>query len=236
LSIFEIIYKKSRQIMKQLIILFSIIPFFIFSQEHFNYKKDFENILKETKSKKSEFYYDRLLERYNKIDTTLTNKQMLSLLIGFTDNKNYKPYKDIDFGRNLYKLNEDEKFDEVIKNGNEFLKTHPFDLKTLYETSYACHKKGDETYAENYLIKAMLIFKAMIYSGDGKSIDTPSFALNPSDGQELIRKGIGAKIEKMGSGQDKNGYFIDILDARFEDNSPQTLYFIIPHAIKKMFE
>lgn len=222
--------------MKQFIILFSFIPLFFFSQENFNYKRDFDNILKETKNQKSDIYYDTLLERYHKTDTTLTGKQLVSLLIGFTGNKNYKPYKDIEFSTNLYKLNDEQKFDQVIKDGNEFLKTHPFDLKTLYETSYAYHNKGDEASAENCLIKAMLIFKAMIYAGDGKSIDAPAFALNPIDGQEFIKKGIGAKIGKMASGRDKNGYFIDILDAQFDDGSSQTLYFIIPHATKKMFE
>lgn len=125
----------------KLLIFLSFIPLFIFGQENFNYKRDFENILKETKNKNSEFYSENLMERYTKTDTTLTDKQMLSLLISFTDNKIYKPYKDIGFGRNLYQLNEKEKFDEVIKSGNEFLATHPFDLKTLYEVSYAYHKK-----------------------------------------------------------------------------------------------
>lgn len=221
--------------MKTFIILFSFIPLFIFSQ-NFDYKRDFENILKESQDKKSNLYYGNLLTRYKKSDTTLTNKQVLSLLIAFTANKNYKPYKDIDFGRNLYQLNDDEKFDEVIKTGDEFLNTHPFDIKTLYETSYAYYKKGNQEIADSYLTKATLIFKAMSYSGDPKSIDTAFFALNPSDGQEFIRKKIGAKIGFMGSGEDKNGYFLDILEAIFKDETRQTFYFIIPHATKKMFE
>ena len=208
----------------------------IFGQENFIYKKDFEKILKETKSKNSEFYYDALVEKYNKIDTTLTDKQMLSLLIGFTDNKNYKPYKDIDFGRKMYKLNDESKFDEVIKEGVEFLKSHPFDIKTLFEVSYAFHKKGDEIQAKNYLIKGNQIFKAMYFSGNATSIDTPAFALNPGDGQDFIKKAIGGKIGKMGSGRDKDGYFIDMLELIMENEESQTLYFIIPHATKKMFE
>ncbi|SHK76371.1 DUF4919 domain-containing protein [Chryseobacterium polytrichastri] len=222
--------------MKHFIILFSFIPLLIFSQENFNYKRDFENILKETKNNKSDIYYGNLLERYNKIDTTLTDKQILSLLIGFTSNKFYKPYKDISFGRNLYKLNDENKFDQVIKDGNEFLKNHPFDIKTLYEVSYAYYKKSNKEFANAYLVKARMIFKSMIYSGDAKSIDNAAFALNSADGQDFINKAMRANIGKMGSGQDKNGYFIDILDANLEDGSTETLYFIIPHATKKMFE
>ena len=119
---------------------------------------------------------------------------MLALLIGFTENKFYKPYKDTDFGRNLYKLNDENKYDEVIKNGNEFLENHPFDIKSLYEVSYAYHKTNQRILADKYLVKGMMIFKAMYYSGSAETMEIPAFALNPSDGQDFIKKGIGANI------------------------------------------
>lgn len=221
--------------MKKITFLFLLISLLIFSQRNFEYKKDFENILQETKDKNSNLNYDKLLDRFNKIDTTLNDKQVLALLISFTDNAHYKPYKDLEFGRNLYKLNDDQKFDEAIKEGNKFITNHPFDLKTLFELSYAHYKKGNQTLADSYLLKTTMIFKAIIYSGDGKSIDTPMFALNPSDGQDFIRKAFGTKIGKMASGRDKNGYFVDILEMKDGADS-QMLYFIIPHATKKMFE
>lgn len=87
--------------MKQIILLLLFIPILAFSQTNFNYKKDFDKILKESKNKKSEFYYEDLLSRYNKVDTTLSNPQVLALLIAFTDNKFYKPYKDLEVGRKL---------------------------------------------------------------------------------------------------------------------------------------
>lgn len=221
--------------MKIISFLFLLIPICLFSQTNFDYKRDFENILNESKNRDSDLSYDKLLDRFNKIDTTLTNRQVLTLLIGFTDNSNYKPYKDLEFGRNLYKLNDEQKFDEAIKDGNQFIAKHPFDLKTLFELSYAYYKKGNQKLADAYLMKTTMIFKAMIYSGDGKSTDTPMFALNPSDGQDFIRKAFGAKIGKMGSGRDKNGYFIDMLEMKDGEES-QMMYFIIPHATKKMFE
>ena len=222
--------------MKNYLFLLLIIPGFLFGQGNFEYKKDFEKILNETKKKDSELNYSNLLKRYNKIDTALTDRQVLSMLIAFTDNKYYKPYKDIDFGRNLYKLNDDGKFEDVIKSGNEFLSNHPFDIKSLVEVSYAYFKTNNKKEADKYLIKTDQIFKAMFYSGDSKSIETPAFALNPSDGQDFIKKAIGAKIGKMGSGRDDNGYFIDMLEAKFDDGEGTMLYFIIPHATKKIFE
>ncbi len=154
--------------------------------------------------------------RYNKVDSTLTGKELLSMLISYTDVKNYKPYLDIDVGRNLYKLNEDKKYDEVIKSGQTFLTKHPFDLKTIFEVSYSYHKLVEQKKADDYMLKGIQIFKAMNYSGDGLTIENPMFALNPADGHYFIFKPLVANIGTMGSGSDKDGNFIDILQAKFE--------------------
>ena len=67
-------------------------------------------------------------------------------------------------------------------------------------------------------------------------MDTPAFALGPADGQDFIYKADGAEIGTMGSGRDKDGNFIDILEAKFEGDKKMNLYFIIQHATDKMFE
>jgi hypothetical protein len=76
----------------------------------------------------------------------------------------------------------------------------------------------------------------MYFSGDGTTIETPAFALGPADGQDFIYKVVDADIGTMGSGRDKNGNFIDILEAKFENGKRMNLYFIIQHATDKMFD
>lgn len=93
-----------------------LFPFFILAQKNFTYKKDFDRILKESKNKKSDLFYPNLLERFNKADSTLTDKEVLAMLIAFTDDKHYKPYKDFAFPGELYKMNEENRFEEVIKS------------------------------------------------------------------------------------------------------------------------
>jgi tetratricopeptide (TPR) repeat protein len=72
---------------------------------------DFENLAKQTKSKKSKFYYRSLLNMFN-ADAELTDEQAYMLLIGFTEQKAYKPYS-LD-GDVIFKLNSEENFDEAI--------------------------------------------------------------------------------------------------------------------------
>ena len=56
----------------------------------FDYHKDFGRILEESRDEKSDLNYDKLLKRFNRCDTTLTDFETLALLIGFTANKHFQ--------------------------------------------------------------------------------------------------------------------------------------------------
>jgi hypothetical protein len=204
-------------------------------QSTFNYKDDFKNILAKTKDENDSLAYSKLLIRFNNNDTTLSDFEVLALLIGFTDKHEYKPYQDLDTEREIYKLNGDKNYAAALRLGQKFVKTHPLSEKTLFEIAFSFHKLNKEDSANYYLYRGQKIFKAMYFSGDGKSKETPTFALGPADGQDYIHKFVGADIGIMGSGKDNNGNFLDILEAKFEDGKSLTLYFIIQHATNKMF-
>lgn len=212
-----------------------------FGQTSFNYKDDFKTVLAKTKNQNDNLSYDKLLKRFTTNDTTLTDFEVLALMIGFTDKPEFKPYSDLSKEREIYNINGDGKFQEALDSANVFLKTHPLSVKVLFEKAYSFHKLGQEDSAAFYAYKGRRIFKAMYFSGNGKSPETPTFALGPADGQDYIYKYIGskiggAKIGMMGSGSDKNGNFIDILEVVPNNGSTSyKLYFIIQHATDKMF-
>jgi Domain of unknown function (DUF4919) len=64
-----------------------------FGQESFDYDKDFKVLLELSKDSVDRLFYPRLLERFNKNDSTLTDREVVALMIGFADNVNYKPYQ-----------------------------------------------------------------------------------------------------------------------------------------------
>ena len=217
------------------LLLFLAVGQIAFRQTTFNYQQDFKTILEKTKTSNDNLSYDKLLTRFSINDTTLTDQEVLALLIGFTAKPEYKPYNDLDKEREIYKLNGEKKYQEGLDEGMKFIKTHPLSIKTLFEIAYSYHKLGNEDSAQYYAYKGQRIFQAMYYSGNGKSPETATFALGPADGQDYIHKFVGADIRTMGSGKDKNQNFLDILEAKFEDNQTVTLYFIIQHATDKMF-
>ena len=223
-----------------LIIMLLISAISVFGQTTFNYKNDFKKILERTNDANDNLSYNKLLKRFIVNDTTLTDFEVLALLIGFTDKPEYKPYLDLHTERKIYDINDKGKFQEALDSANLFLNTHPFSVKVLFEKAYSFHKLEQEDSAAFYSFKGRRIFKAMSFTGNGKSPETPTFALGPADGQDYIKKFIGyqiggAKIGKMGSGSDKNGNFLDILEVVPKDGSvPYSLYFIIQHATDKM--
>src|ERR1700749_2753486 len=175
-------------------IILLLFAFTFFGQSTFNYKDFYKKILDKTKNASDNLSYNKLLKRFQANDTTLTNYEVLALLIGFTGKPEYKPYEDLETEREIYKLNGEKKYEEGLKLGKKFLKTHPLSVKTLFEISYSFHKLNKEDSSDIYMYRGAKIFEAMYFSGNGKSPETPTFALGPADGQDYIYKFVGAGI------------------------------------------
>ncbi|MDP3555793.1 MAG: DUF4919 domain-containing protein [Bacteroidota bacterium] len=205
----------------------------VYGQTTFNYKDDYKKVLAKTKDQNNNLSYDKLLKRFSANDTTLTDFEVLGLLIGFTDKPEFKPYTDLNKEREIYKLNGEDKFQAALDSANIFLKKHPLSQQAIIEISYSYYKLNNKDSSDFYMYQFRRIMKAMDFSGDGKEI--PIFALGPADGQNYIRKYLSAKVGSMGSGSDKNGNFLDILEAKYKDGTSESLYFIIQHATDKMF-
>ncbi|MXN92973.1 DUF4919 domain-containing protein [Flavobacterium sp. Sd200] len=226
---------------KTFLILLILLSFISKSQsldtiQQFNYKKHFELIVKESKKRGSNYLYETQLQKYNNNESQ-TNLEVLALLIGFTESKNYDPYADIFLDKTIYDLNEEKKFDEAIAQGKAILAQKPFIIPILREMAYAYSQKGENEKAEQYMIRTGKIYNAMFYSSKstGININEAMFALGPKDGQYFIKYFIEAPLGDMGSGSDENGYFIDILSTTFK-NKEAIFNFNIDHAMKKMRE
>ncbi|GAA5042752.1 hypothetical protein GCM10011506_45570 [Marivirga lumbricoides] len=221
--------------MKQMLLTFIFVIIFnpLYGQESFDYHKDFNKILELSQDSLSTFYYPMLLDRFNKNDSTLTDLDLIALQIGFTTNKHYEPYQTIDTEEEIMNLINQKKYDAAILMSNEFLKTNPVNFTALMEKGFAYMLLQNDS-ALFYKDKFMMILNSVMASGNG-TIDNPFFVLSPRDGQTLITHIFGGSIGMMGSGDDPNGYFVDILEMKKEGKEPVKLYFNINHAIEKMF-
>lgn len=202
----------------------------------FDYNRDFKTLLAETQKSGSAYYYDTQLKKFN-IGAEQTDMEVLALLIGFTANEHYQPYRDIFVDKALYDLNEEEKYLEVIEKSDLILAINPFLIKVMKEKQYAYSKLGKQAEMDAINVKMVKIYNAMYFSSTdgGKTIGNAMFALHPKDGQYFIKYVIKSKIGTMGSGSDGKGNFIDILEAKIDGESVM-MYFNVDHAARTMMK
>ena len=195
----------------------------------FNYERDFNYYLEESKRDRSKYNYSTLLTRFLNFDKSLSNNEVLALLIGFTANKNYKPYGNVDKEREIMSLIGSKEYKKSLDISEKLLKTNPLNFTALIEEGFALMKINDDK-TEFPSFSSRQVVDAILWSGDG-SYNSPYFVLSPIDGQTIIKYIFGESIGTMGSGSDENGYFLDILEMNTEKESINQ-YFIIEHAVK----
>lgn len=162
----------------------------------------------------------------------MTNLDVIALQIGATGEKNFKPYETMTDEQEILVLVSSGKFEKAIEKCDELLKKSPLNFVALMEKSFS-YMKLNKPDAAIQKEKFMQVVNAIFWSGNG-SIEHPYFVLGPSDGQFIIRYILGKSIGIMASGQDKNKYFIDILELKDDSNS-KTLHFIINQASSTIF-
>jgi len=209
----------------------------LFSQEliDFNYKRDFEKILKESNNKKSQYYNKTLLPRFLKGDSTLSQEQVLAMQIAFTANKKYWPYTHLKKERDIWLLNDEGKHEEALKHCDTILNSNPFNLLANREKSYALQKLNRDSF-EIFFKRFEMLVNTNLSTGTGFSIDSSWFVLGPADGQLLITTVFAARVCYMGSENDSNGFFHDVLGMKINEvDYCAKLYFNIHHAANRMF-
>lgn len=219
----------------------------------FNYHKDFKNIIDSSQNNESRLYYHRLIKRFLDNDSSLTKYETLALMIGFTENPHYRPLEDMEKEQEIFEHNKNEEFQTAVVKSRRYLPTHPLSLLVLREISYA-YQQLSKDYARNFVMDTAIMFQdsgkyfmdlndkimeAMIFSGKGKTPETPIFSMGLADGEYFIFN-VGYKIESDGVKEtkdtewNKDGDFVEVITALTDNVNARKFYFVIQHAKKKI--
>ncbi|MEO6671721.1 MAG: DUF4919 domain-containing protein [Ferruginibacter sp.] len=199
----------------------------------FNYARDFKMIVEKTKDKTSAWYYHKLLPKYLNEDSTISKQQTLALMIGFTEDPHFKPWEDLQTEKEIFELNDSTDYQGSLDASKIYLQTHPFSLRILNERSYSYNQlrmKDSADYFMNFVDKVM---NAMIYSGKGKTPETPVFSLGLADGEYFIPN-VGMTVAGKTTDWNKNHHFVEVIDAMNEMGVHANYYFVIQHAKDKI--
>lgn len=204
-----------------------------FTQPAFDYKRDFKPFLEQSQDRQSPLYYQKLLVRFLDRDTSLSNMEMLTLMIGYTEDSHYKPFEDMEPEKEVFDLNEEGQYDEAIIKAKMYLQTHPLSLRVNKEASYAYHQKQLQDSADYFMDLVDKLMNAMIYSGTGKKPEQPVFSLGLADGEYFIPN-IGLKILDKNTDWNANNHFMEIIKASKSGDDEIMYFFVIEHAKQKI--
>lgn len=203
------------------------------AQPAFDYKRDFKPFLEQSQDRQSPLYYQKLLIRFLDRDTSMSNMEMLALMIGYTEDSHYKPFEDMEKENEIFMMNEEGLYDDVIDKGRKFLQTHPLSLRVLKEASYAYFQKQMQDSADYYMDLVEKVMNAMIYSGTGKKPEQPIFSLGLADGEYFIPN-VGLKVLDKNADWNANNHFMEVIKASKSGDDEIIYYFVIEHAKQKI--
>jgi len=168
--------------MKLLFLLFGLFTTSLtFAQVHWQ-KPQYDEIKKVIAAENSENNYNKLLKRFNDLDTTLSDEHYFVLYYGQYFQDNYSP---AGRGNNLISKmarSVNDKTYQIFKDSLFATKhLYPFDLRALSAGSALAHKFADNEFAAKLDKQFIGILKAIFSTGDGKSLETALHILNVSD-------------------------------------------------------
>lgn len=177
---------------RYLFIIFLVLSQLTYSQETNFQKPDYKKIEKAIKSKKSDFYYPKLMDRYLNGDSTLTVEEKRHLYFGYSFQPEYAPY-----GRSAYndsvkaiiqkQVLDPVDYDLLLKYTDSLLAHNPLDLRALNNRMFVYNYKEDEKGLMNNVIKMNIIFDAILSTGDGTSQETAFYVIYPTHEYEVLR-------------------------------------------------
>ena len=131
----------------------------------------------------SDYCYDKLIKRYVSDDSTLKPEEMFMLIVGYSKQKTYNPFKysDISEMRAIAYNNADS----GIKKGEELILTNPLNPSINREMMYCYRKKNDPVQGDKYMHRIQQFFNGVLYSGDG-SCEKPYVSIWAKEEYNLI--------------------------------------------------
>lgn len=196
-----------------------------FSQENTFESPNYKNIEKNIKDKKSEFYYPKLLAKFEVSDSTMTLEQKRHLYYGYTFQSTYNPYKNSLASESLSEIMKKDQLSaddltEIIKLSTHVLKENPLDIRALNYRLYSLEQQQKYDELKKNLIKLEIIVDALVSSGDGISKETAFYVIDVSHEYDLLAM-FGFRYD----GEQSLIEHYDYLTVAKNDDNVQGLYF-----------
>ncbi|GLB52538.1 hypothetical protein NBRC110019_15780 [Neptunitalea chrysea] len=211
-----------------------------YGQESVDFSQpNYENIEKEISKKRSDFYYPKLMEKFQKGDSTMTIDEKRHLYYGFQFQDGYNPYARSTYKDSLQTVLKEanptkEDMKDIIRFGDLILAENPFELRTINYQLYAYeHLQMEEAFHQKLQMFRSII-DAIFSSGNGLTEETAYYVIYVA--HEYIILEIN---EYTFEGQSLIHHKYDYMEISENPDEVKGLYFDVSaslNSMSKMFE
>lgn len=174
-----------------LTLLFLILSAGTYAQSQDFKKPDFDLIEKNSTDKKSPLHYDKLFDRFNRADSTMTIEERRHLYYGYSFRDDYSPYGSSDAQEELNEILQTgdtgkETLEKLLEVTEKVLKDNPFSIRLREYRIFAFKELGMLKESSDEELRASIIIDAILSTGDGTSPETCFYVINTGNEYEII--------------------------------------------------
>ncbi|HUP11870.1 MAG TPA: DUF4919 domain-containing protein [Niastella sp.] len=147
---------------------------------------NYDSVEAATTNPDKDSHYPKLLQRFNKFDTSLTLDEYRFLYYGFAFDAGYAPYQDNGTSEIMPLVNE-RKYDKALDACDRLLATNPVSITTNFYKGFVLMNMAENDSSRRYAARARKLINAILSSGNGLTCETAYKVIYVSDEYTLLR-------------------------------------------------
>ncbi len=154
-------------------------------------KPDMEQIRRATLDPGSQYYFPRLMAKYNLNDTTMTNDEYRHLYLGYMFQEDYDPYRSSPYAKVTEELrlktkHSKEEIDTIRKYAELALKDNPFDLRQMSFLVHVLKERRKDMSAKIWEYRLEHLLGAIKSTGTGEDTENAWYVIYPMHEYDMV--------------------------------------------------
>ncbi len=155
-------------------------------------KPDLNKIKDETLNPGSPFYFPKLMKKYTRNDTTMTNEEYRYFYLGYMFQEDYDPYRTSPYSGITDELrmkatHSKEEIDTIRKYAELSLHDNPFDLRQMSFLIHVLKEKRKDMSAKIWEYRLEHLLGAIKSTGTGEDIENAWYVIYPMHEYDMVQ-------------------------------------------------
>lgn len=155
-------------------------------------KPDLKKIQEETLNPSSHFFFPKLMAKYTRNDTTMTNEEYRNFYLGYMFQEDYDPYRASPYSGVTDELrmkatHSKEEIDTIRKYAELSLRDNPFDLRQMSFLVHVLKEKRKDMSAKIWEYRLEHLLGAIKSTGTGEDVENAWYVIYPMHEYDMVQ-------------------------------------------------